>query len=61
MLALPRFLGGVACNRHDFDAGLALTGHFLERRVFASYHADLPQQRRRLADMVTGIYGGSTL
>jgi len=61
MLALPRFLGGVACNRHDFDAGLALTGHFLERRVFASYHADLPAQRRRLADMVTGIYGDSTV
>ena len=61
MLALPRFLGGVVCNRHDFDAGLSLTGHFLERRVFASYHVDLPSQRRRLADMVAGIYGGSTL
>ena len=35
MLSLPRFLGGVACNRHDFEAGLAMTGHFLERRVFA--------------------------
>jgi DNA repair protein RecO (recombination protein O) len=58
MLALPRFLGGVACNRHDFDAGLALTGHFLERRVFAAHHVDLPPQRRRLADMVAGIYGG---
>ena len=58
MLALPRFLGGVACNRHDFDAGLALTGHFLERRVFAAHHVDVPPQRRRLADMVAGIYGG---
>ena len=58
MLALPRFLGGVACNRHDYDAGLSLTGHFLERRVFAAYHVDLPPQRRRLADMVAGIYGG---
>jgi DNA repair protein RecO (recombination protein O) len=61
MLSLPRFLGGVACNRHDFEAGLAMTGHFLERRVFASYHVDIPAQRRRLADMVAGIYGGSTL
>jgi len=61
MLALPRFLCGVAWNRHDFDAGLALTGHFLERRVFASYHVDIPPQRRRLADMVAGIYGGSTV
>ena len=61
MLALPRFLGGVACNRHDFEAGLSLTGHFLERRVFASFHVDLPPQRRRLADMVSGIYGGSTV
>ena len=58
MLALPRFLGGVACNRHDFEAGLALTGHFLERRVFAAHHADLPPQRRRLSDLVAGLYGG---
>ncbi|MGB1710569.1 MAG: DNA repair protein RecO C-terminal domain-containing protein, partial [Candidatus Puniceispirillaceae bacterium] len=50
MLALPRFLGGVACNRHDF-----------ERRVFAAHHVDLPPQRRRLADLVAGIYGGSTV
>ena len=61
MLALPRFLGGVACNRHDFEAGLALTGHFFERRVFAAHHVDLPPQRRRLADLVAGIYGGSTV
>jgi DNA repair protein RecO (recombination protein O) len=59
MLALPRFLGGVTCNLHDFDAGLALTGHFLERRVFAAYHSDIPPQRRRLSDMVAGIYGGA--
>ena len=58
MLTLPAFLGGVACNRHDYEAGLALTGHFLERRVFAAHHQDIPHQRRRLADMVAGIYGG---
>ena len=61
MLALPRFLGGVACNRHDFEAGLALTGHFLERRVFAAHHVDLPAQRRRLTDLVAGLYGGLTV
>ena len=61
MLPLPRFLGGVACDRHDFEAGLAMTGHFLERRVFASCHVAIPAQRRRLADMVAGVYGGSTL
>jgi DNA repair protein RecO (recombination protein O) len=59
MLALPRFLGGVSCNMHDFEAGLTLTGHFLERRVFAAYHSDIPPQRRRLSDMVAGIYGGA--
>jgi hypothetical protein len=44
---------------HDFEAGLTLTGHFLERRVFAAYHSDIPPQRRRLSDMVAGIYGGA--
>ena len=58
MLALPAFLGGVACNRHDYEAGLSLTGHFLARRLFGAHNQDIPPQRRRLADMVTGIYGG---
>ena len=58
MLALPRFLGGIACNQHDFEAGLTLTGHFIERRVFAAHHSDIPPQRRRLADMVASICGG---
>ncbi len=58
MLALPAFLGGVACNRHDYDAGLTLTGHFLARRLFGAHNRDIPPQRRRLADMVAGIYGG---
>ena len=58
MLVLPTFLGGVACNRHDYDAGLSLTGHFLARWLFGSHNQDIPPQRLRLADMVTGIYGG---
>ena len=58
MLALPAFLGGVACNGHDYDAGLSLTGHFLARRLFGAHNQDIPPQRHRLADMVTGKYGG---
>ena len=61
MLALPAFLGGVACNQHDYDAGLTLTGHFLARRLFGAHNRDIPPQRRRLADMVTGIYGSKTV
>ena len=57
MLALPRFLGGIACNMHDYPAGLSLTGHFFERRLFGSHNQDIPLPRRRLADMVEGMYG----
>ena len=32
LLALPKFLGGVACPAHDWVAGLDLTGHFLAKR-----------------------------
>ena len=56
MLALPRFLGGVACPKHDWIAGLDLTGHFLLKRVFAIKNSDLPAQRKRLADMVDTRY-----
>lgn len=58
MLALPTFLGGVACAKHDWIAGLDLTGHFLSKRVFAAYNLDLPAQRKRLADMVDSRYNG---
>ena len=57
MLTLPAFLGGVTCNQHDYDAGLSLTGHFLARWLFGAHNQDIPPQRRRLADMVTGRYG----
>ena len=56
LLALPRFLGGVACPAHDWVAGLDLTGHFLAKRVFAALNADIPAARRRLADMVETRY-----
>ena len=56
LLALPGFLGGVACPSHDWVAGLYLTGHFLAKRVFAAHNADIPAARRRLADMVETRY-----
>ena len=56
LLALPRFLGGVACPAHDWVAGLDLTGHFLAKRVFAAHNADIPAARRRLADIVETRY-----
>ena len=56
LLALPRFLGGVACPAHDWVAGLDLTGHFLAKQVFAAHNADIPAARRRLADMVKTRY-----
>ena len=56
LLALPRFLGGVACPAHDWVAGLDLTGHFLAKRIFAAHNADIPAARRRLADIVKTRY-----
>ena len=56
LLALPGFLGGVACPSHDWVAGLDLTAHFLAKRVFAAHNADIPAERRRLADIVETRY-----
>ena len=56
LLALPGFLGGVACPSHDWVAGLDLTGHFLAKRVFAVHNADIPAARRRLAHIVETRY-----
>ena len=51
LLALPGFLarrgGGGA---EEVEQGLALTGFFLERHVFAPHHQGLPAARRRLAE-----------
>ena len=44
--------------RHDFELGLALTGYFFENRVFASLNRDIPAQRRRFAEKVSGLFGG---
>ena len=60
MLTLPVFLGGITNVASDHVSGLNLTGHFLEKRVFAAHNQDLPIQRRRLADMVLNRYNQST-
>jgi DNA repair protein RecO (recombination protein O) len=51
LLALPRFLrggAGGAVSREDVLAGFALTGHFLEARVLAARHTEMPEARGRL-------------
>lgn len=60
LLALPTFLGGVACPSHDWVAGLDLTGYFLAKRVFAAHNSDIPNARRRLADMIKNRYKQSS-
>ena len=49
LLALPSFLGtGRAAEPDELRAGLALTGHFLERWVFATVGKRVPPARARL-------------
>jgi DNA repair protein RecO (recombination protein O) len=51
LLALPGFLVGRGDDGPgEIGAGLALTGFFLERHVFAPHHQPLPPARRRLAE-----------
>ncbi len=60
LLPLPRFLladeepGDPAA----WDAGLRLTGHFLERDAFGARHRPVPEARHRLADRVAALAGG---
>ncbi len=50
LLALPDFLmrPASAVQPGDIAAGLKLTGHFLENRLFAAVHRGVPQERERL-------------
>lgn len=50
LLRLPAFLmdSGAALEPGDIAAGLQLTGHFLENRLFAAVHRGLPPERERL-------------
>jgi DNA repair protein RecO (recombination protein O) len=60
LLVLPAFLApgqsGPPANdvAHDTRAGLALTGYFLEHRVFEPHDAKLPAARARLVQRLTG-------
>jgi len=50
LLALPDFLmrPTAAVQPGDIAAGLKLTGHFLENRLFAAVHRGVPPERERL-------------
>ena len=52
LLKLPAFLTGPEreVGEGDVAAGLALTGHFLQRRVLWPHDRDLPEARQRMMD-----------
>jgi len=55
LLSLPQFLRGKSgshVTQLDLAAGFALTGHFLQSRVFAPRNAELPEVRHRMANLV---------
>jgi DNA repair protein RecO (recombination protein O) len=63
LLALPPFLrgdtrGGVPSS--DIDAGLALTGYFLEHRLYEPQGQTLPDPRKRLVGVLHGLGQRST-
>jgi DNA repair protein RecO (recombination protein O) len=57
LLALPAFLrdGDNLGDPAAWDAGLRLTGHFLERDAFGARHRPVPEARHRLADRVAAL------
>ncbi len=52
LFALPPFLAGAAAPKDESEiaAGLALTGYFLERHVFAAHGKPVPAARARFVD-----------
>lgn len=56
LLVLPAFLRDAAAEATDADlvAGLALTGYFLETRLFAPADKRLPEARGRLVQAIAG-------
>jgi DNA repair protein RecO (recombination protein O) len=60
LLALPQFLRGKSgshVTRRDLEAGFALTGHFLQSRVFAPRDTGLPEVRQRMATLAQAAAG----
>lgn len=57
LLPLPGFLlsGDDPGDPDAWDAGLRLTGHFLERDAFGARHRPVPEARHRLADRVAAL------
>lgn len=59
LLALPKFLGsgdlGNGPSWADIAEGLALTGHFLDKRLYAAHNATLPEARSRLVEEVARL------
>ena len=56
LLPLPACLGGAKPVDDELSAGLHLTGHFLQKHIYALIHKDLPQPRIRLANLVASRY-----
>ena len=55
LLRLPEFLlkgAGAVPTADDLDAGLRLTGHFLERDIFPSLERNVPPARERFVDAI---------
>lgn len=54
LFALPAFLhqAGADATAQDIADGFALTGYFLERRVYLPNNTKLPQARERFVDML---------
>jgi DNA repair protein RecO (recombination protein O) len=57
LLPLPAFLrdGDNPGDPAAWEAGLRLTGHFLERDAFGARHRPVPEARHRLADRVAAL------
>ncbi|HWT08652.1 MAG TPA: DNA repair protein RecO [Roseomonas sp.] len=57
LLPLPGILleGADPGDPASWDAGLRLTGHFLERDAFGARHRAVPEARHRLADRVAAL------
>ncbi|MGF1639351.1 MAG: DNA repair protein RecO [Rhodospirillales bacterium] len=60
LLVLPPFLlaAGGAGSAEEVAQGLVLTGHFLERHLYASGNRPLPAARHRLAEKLARRAGG---